>query len=131
MQNTLTSLAADVATTKRLIVAQKEPVVVVGHSYGGAVITGAAAGEPSVKALVYLAAFAPKSGETVGAFNDKYPSALNSALVPDSESFLFVDRAKFASVFCADVPAGEARVMAAVQKPLAALAFGESVRVAS
>src|SRR4051795_7691284 len=65
VQNPLTSFAEDVATTKRLIDAQKGPVVVVGHSYGGSVITEAAAGNPNVAALVYVAAFAPDSGEMV------------------------------------------------------------------
>ena len=127
VQNPLTSLAADIATTKRLIDAQTGPMVVVGHSYGGAVITGAAAGNPNVKALVYISAFAPDAKEPVGAFNDKYPAALGTALAPDAAGFLFIDRAKFHSVFCADVPSGEASIMAAVQKPLAASAFGESV----
>src|SRR5215207_679247 len=76
IQNALASLAGDVQTTKRVIDAQTGPVVVVGHSYGGAVITGAAAGSANVKALVYIAAFAPDAGEPIGAFNEKYPSAL-------------------------------------------------------
>ena len=78
VQNSLASLAGDVETTKRLIDAQKGPVVVVGHSYGGAVITGAAAGNANVKALVYLAAFAPDAGEPIGAYSEKYPSALGA-----------------------------------------------------
>ena len=126
-QNPLFSLAEDVATTKRVIETQKGPVVVVGHSYGGAVITGAAAGCANVKALVYLAAFAPEAGEPVGVFNDKIPLA--KALAPDTAGFLYIDRAKFHSVFCADVPEGEARIMAAVQKPLASAIFGQSVPV--
>ena len=125
VQNPLNSLDADVATTKRLIEAQAGPTVVVGHSYGGAVITGAAADEPHVKALVYLAAFAPDAGEPLGTFNDQVP--LGKALVPDAAGFLTIDRAKFHDVFCADVPAGEARIMAATQKPLASVTFGQSV----
>ncbi len=125
-QNPLASLAGDVATTKRLIDAQKGPVVVVGHSYGGAVITGAAADNPNVKALVYLAAFAPEAGEPLGAPGEKYPAALGKALVPDAAGFLTVDRAKFRAVFCADVPEEEARIMAATQKPLAGAIFGQS-----
>ena len=127
VQNSLVSLAADVATTKRVIEAQKGPVVVVGHSYGGAVITGAAAGEPNVKALVYLAAFGPDAGEPVGKFSDQIPLA--KALAPDAAGFLYIDRAKFHAVFCADVPAGEADIMAATQKPLAGVTFSESVPV--
>jgi len=127
VQNSLFSLADDVTTTKRVIEAQKGPVVVVGHSYGGAVITGAAAGEPNVKALVYLAAFAPDANEPVGAFNDKYPAPLGEALAPDAGGFLYIDRAKFHSVFCADVPEGEAAIMAVTQKPLAAAVFGATL----
>ena len=127
VQNPLASLAGDVETTKRVVDAQKGPVVLVGHSYGGAVITGAAAGNPNVKALVYLAAFAPEGGEPVGAFGEKYPVDLNSALKPDSAGFLYVDRARFRELFCADVPATEARVAAATQKPIHNSAFGASV----
>ena len=127
VQNSLFSLADDIATTKRVIEGQKGPVVVVGHSYGGAVITGAAAGEPNVKALVYLAAFAPDANEPIGAFLDKYPSELGTALKPDTGGFLYIDRVKFHDVFCADVPDGEARVMATTQKPLAAATFTASV----
>src|SRR5712691_8201183 len=85
VQNPLTSFVDDVATTKRVIDAQKGSVVVVGHSYGGAVITGAAAGNPHVKALVYVAAFAPDSGEKIGELLGKYgPSSFNGALAPDA-----------------------------------------------
>ena len=66
VQNPLTSLADDVATTRRVIEAQKGPVVLVGHSYGGAVITAAATGSTKVKALVYIAAFAPEAGDSLG-----------------------------------------------------------------
>ena len=90
VQNPLTSLPDDVATTKRVIDAQKGPVVVVGHSYVGAVVTDAAAGNPNVKALVYIAAFGPEPGEPLGAPpGAKFaPTALNSAFVPDSAGFL-------------------------------------------
>ena len=95
VQNPLTSLADDVATTKRVIEAQKGPVVVVGHSYGGAVITAAAAATPNVKALVYVAAFAPEVDEVLAAPGAKFaPPALSSALVPDAAGFLYVDRAQ-------------------------------------
>jgi pimeloyl-ACP methyl ester carboxylesterase len=127
VQNPLESLAGDVETTKRLVDAQTGPVVLVGHSYGGAVITGAAAGNPNVKALVFLAAIAPDAGEPVNAFLEKYPSALGTALKPDSAGFLFVDRAKFHSVFAADLPATEAAVAAATQKPINGGAFAASV----
>ena len=131
VENPLASLAGDVETTKRFIDAQKGPVVLVGHSYGGVVITGAAAGSPNVKALVYLAAFAPEGGEPVGAFGEKYPVDLNSALKPDSAGFLYVDRARFRALFCADVPDADARVAAATQKPVHNSVFGASVPTAA
>src|SRR5262249_62014095 len=119
VQNPLTSLPDDVATTKRVIDAQKGPVVVVGHSYGGSVITDAAAGNPNVKALVYVAAFAPDAGETIKALGARFATPpLNSALVPDAAGFLYIDRAKFHDAFCNDVPAAQARIMAATPQPL-------------
>ncbi len=127
----LASLAGDVETTKRFVDAVKGPVVLVGHSYGGGVITGAAAGSSNVKALVYLAAFAPEGGEPLGAFGEKYPVDLNSALQPDSAGFLYVDRARFRELFCADLPVTDAKVAAATQKPLHNSVFGASVPVAA
>jgi pimeloyl-ACP methyl ester carboxylesterase len=131
VQNPLTSLAGDVQTTKRVIDAQKGPVVAVGHSYGGAVITGAAAGNANVKALVYIAAFAPDAGEPIGAHNEKYPAPLGSALRPDSAGFLYIDRAQFRDLFASDVSATEASVMAAAQKPIIGSAFAASVEQAA
>ncbi|MER9731563.1 alpha/beta hydrolase [Mesorhizobium sp. M0217] len=127
VQNALTSLAEDVATTKRVIGAQKGPVVAVGHSYGGAVITGAAAGNPNVKALVYIAAFAPEAGEAIGAYTEKYPSALGHALRTDAAGFVTIDQAQFRDLFAKDVAAEEASVMAAAQKPIIGSAFASSV----
>jgi pimeloyl-ACP methyl ester carboxylesterase len=127
VQNTLTSLDADIATTKRLIDAQHGPVIVLGHSYGGAVITGAAAGNPNVKALVYVAAFAPDANEPVGALQGNYPpTLLASALVPDAAGFLYGDTTKFRDVFAQDVPARLTRIVAATQKPIIGSAFGAS-----
>src|SRR5712691_2080547 len=132
VQNPLTSFLDDVATTKRVIDAQKGSVVAVGHSYGGAVITGAAAGNPHVKALVYVAAFAPDAGEEIGELLGKYgPSAFNAALAPDAAGFLYIDRAKFRDVVAKDVSLAEARVMAATQKPIAGSAFRGSVDTAA
>jgi len=127
VQNALASLAGDVETTKRVIDAQTGPVVVVGHSYGGAVITGAAAENANIKALVYIAAFAREPGEVVTAFGEKYPVPLDHALKPDPAGFLYIDRAQFHDVFAKDVPAMVASVMAATQKPIKGSAFGESV----
>ncbi|RWK68344.1 alpha/beta hydrolase [Mesorhizobium sp.] len=131
VQNALVSLAGDVETTKRVIDAQKGLVVAVGHSYGGAVITGAAAGNANVKALVYIAAFAPEAGEPIGAFLEKYPSALGSALRPDAAGFVYIDRAQFRDLFAKDVSTAEASVMAATQKPINGNAFGASVETAA
>jgi pimeloyl-ACP methyl ester carboxylesterase len=128
VQNPLTSLADDIATTKRVIDAQKGPVVVVGHSYGGAVITAAAAGSANVKALVYVAAFAPEVDEVLAAPGAKFaPPLLSTALVPDAAGFLYVDRAKFRDAVCKDVPEVDARVIAATQKPVAGSVFTASV----
>ena len=89
VQNPLKSLSEDVATTKRVLDAQKGDVVLVGNSYGGAVITEAAAGNSKVKALVYVAAFAPDAGETLGALGERFPAPpLGTAVVPDSAGFL-------------------------------------------
>jgi pimeloyl-ACP methyl ester carboxylesterase len=123
----LSSLANDVQATRRVVEAQTGPVVLVGHSWGGAVITDAAAGNSSVKALVYVAAFAPDAHEVVTAYGEKYPSRLNSALRPDSAGFLTVDPAQFRELFASDVPAAEAQVAAATQKPMSAKAFGDAV----
>jgi pimeloyl-ACP methyl ester carboxylesterase len=131
VQIPLASLDGDVETTKRFLDGVKGPIVLVGHSYGGGVITGAGAGNPNVKALVYLAAFGPESGEALGAFGDKYPVDLNSALQPDSAGFLYIDRAKFHADFCADLSDGDARVMAVTQKPLNKSVFGASVPTAA
>src|SRR5438093_10928104 len=128
VQNPLTSLADDVATTKRVIDAQKGPVVVVGHCYGGAVITAAAAGNANVKALVYVAAFAPAADELLAAPGAKFaPPPLSSALVSDAAGFLYVDRAKFHDAICKDVPAPDAQVIAATQKPVSGSVFTASV----
>jgi pimeloyl-ACP methyl ester carboxylesterase len=132
VQNPLTSLSDDVATTKRVIDAQKGPVVAVGHSYGGAVITAAAAGSGHVKALVYVAAFAPEADEVLSAPGEKFAApALSAALVPDAAGFLYIDRGKFHEAFCRDLPAADARVMAATQKPVSGSVFTSQVPGAS
>ena len=127
VQNPLTSFSTDVESTKRVIDAQQGSVVVVGHSYGGAVMTDAAASASKVKALVYIAAFAPEAGEAVGAFLEKYPSPLGSALRPDAAGFLYVDRGRFREIFASDLPEAQVRVIAATQKPIIGTAFGAVV----
>lgn len=120
VQNPLTSLVDDVATTKRVLDAQTGPTIAVGHSYGGAVITGAAVGNANVKALVYIAAFAPAIGEPIGALLQQYPTELGQILEFDTAGFGYLNRARFRAVFAADVDRATAGVMAATQKP----AFG-------
>ena len=127
VQNPLTSLDADVETTKRALAMQTGPVVLVGHSYGGAVITQAAAGTANVKALVYLAAFAPDSGVPIGAFGQQYPTQLGTAFKPDAAGFLYIDPARFHELFAADLPVAETNVAAATQKPIIGSVFGASV----
>lgn len=126
VQLPLKSLEDDVATTERALQSEKGDVVLVGHSYGGAVISGVGALSAKVKALVYVAAFAPDAGESLGVLIDSHaPSSLPSAVVPDSAGFLSIDRTKFQSVFAADVTDDEGAVMAVTQKPIAGTIFGE------
>src|SRR5678816_3845859 len=131
VQNPLTSYEADVETTKRLIDAQTGPTVVVAHSYGGAVMTAAAAGNPNVKALVYLAAFANDVNEPLGALLEKYPSKAVEAFKPDAAGLLYIDRAKFHDIFAQDLPLVQTNVMAVTQKPLTSSAFGATTKVAA
>ena len=125
VQNPMTSFADDAATTKRVIEAQTGPVILVGHSYGGAVITASALGMANVRALVYVAAFAPDSGEVIGPMLEKYPSKLGASLVPDTAGFLTIAREKFKEAFAADVPDLEREILAATQKPIASAIFAQ------
>ena len=132
VQNPLTSLPDDIATTKRTIDAQQGPVVVVGHSYGGNVITAAAVGNPQVKALIYISGFAPEPGESISQLNSRYaPPPVSTALVADTADFLYVDREKFPEVFAKDVAPAEAQVLAVTQKPAAKTVFDQSVESAA
>ena len=125
--NPLRDLAGDSAYVSSVLDTIPGPVILVGHSYGGAVITDAAVGH--VKALVYIAAFAPDQGESGLAILGRYAgSQLPPALVvrpfPGGED-AYIDQAAFQRVFAADLPAGEARLMAAGQRPVALAAFAE------
>lgn len=132
VQNNLTSQASDVASPRRVIEAQSGPVIVVGHSYGGVVITSAAAGNPNVKALVYITAFAPEPGEVLGELIGKFsPSDLGAALQPDSAGFLFINPTKLRALIAQDVTEQQAAIMAATQKPIAGAAFSESINQAA
>jgi pimeloyl-ACP methyl ester carboxylesterase len=117
VQNPTTSLADDVAVTKRAIAEQKGPVILVGHSYGGAVITEAG-NDPGVAGLVYIAAFAPDRGESVGTLiKDPPPGAPVPPILPPQQGFLALDKSKFAASFAADVAAEKAEFMANSQVP--------------
>lgn len=132
VQNPLKSLAEDTATTKRVVDAQPGDVILVGHSYGGVVITEAAAGSTKVKALVYVSAFAPDAGESPGGLMQQFPPVpLATALEPDSAGFLYVKRNQFHEVFAQDLSSEEAEVLGAAQKPIAASVFGEPVKSAA
>jgi pimeloyl-ACP methyl ester carboxylesterase len=117
VQNPTISLAGDVDATRRVIDAQSQPVVLVGHSYGGAVITEAG-NHPSVIALVYVAAFAPDKGESVNSLiKDPPPGAPVPPIVGPKDGFLALDKAKFAASFAGDVPKDKAAFMADSQVP--------------
>ena len=117
VQNPTTSLADDVAATKLAVSQQSGPVILVGHSYGGVVITEAG-NDPNVKALVYIAAFAPDSGESVNTLiANPVPGAPVPPILPPKNGFLLLDRAKFAESFAADVAPAEAAFMADSQVP--------------
>lgn len=118
VQNPTTSLADDVAFTKRVIAAQPGRSLLVGHSYGGVVITEAGT-DPKVAGLVYIAAFAPDKGESVSSLiKDPPPSAPVPPILPPQDGFLLLDQAKFAASFAADVGEPKASFMAASQVPL-------------
>ena len=117
VQNPTISLADDVAVTKRVIDAQTGPVVLVGHSYGGAVITEAG-NDPKVAGLVYITAFAPDKGESVNSLiKDPPPDAPVPPILPPQDGYLFLDKTKFAASFAADVEPEKAAFMADSQVP--------------
>jgi pimeloyl-ACP methyl ester carboxylesterase len=117
VQNPTISLDDDVAVTKRVIAAQPGPVVLVGHSYGGVVITQAG-NDPKVAGLVYIAAFAPDKGESVATLiANPAPGAPVPPILPPQDGFLLLDKEKFAASFAADVPADVADFMANSQVP--------------
>jgi len=120
VEQPLQSLQGDIAATRRAVEAVAGPVVLVGHSYGGVVISGAAAGNERVKSLVFVAAIAPEPGERVNAFFAQYPSESSKALKQDSAGFLTIDRSRFAGLFAGDLPAAEGALLAATQKPMRA-----------
>jgi pimeloyl-ACP methyl ester carboxylesterase len=117
VQNPTTSLDDDVRATKRVLAAQTGPVILVGHSYGGVVVTEAG-NDPRVAGLVYVAAFAPDRGESVASLiKDPPPGASGPPILPPEDGFLLLDRAKFHASFAADVDPGTAEFMADSQVP--------------
>jgi pimeloyl-ACP methyl ester carboxylesterase len=117
VQNPTTSLADDVAATRRVLAEQRSPVILVGHSYGGVVITEAGT-DAKVAGLVYIAAFAPDRGESVGSLiKDPPPGAPVPPILPPQQGFLALDKSKFAASFAADVSPEKAEFMANSQVP--------------
>jgi pimeloyl-ACP methyl ester carboxylesterase len=117
VQNPTVSLADDVAVTKRTLAAQDGPAILVGHSYGGVVITEAG-NDSNVAGLVYIAAFAPDKGESVSALIQNPPAgAPVPPIMPPQDGYLFLDRAKFRESFAADVAPDAAAFMADSQVP--------------
>ena len=117
VQNPTISLADDVAVTRRVVAAQDGPVILVGHSYGGAVITEAG-NDPKVVGLVYIAAFAPDRGESVATLiKDPPPGAPVPPILPPTDGYLLLDKQKFAASFAADVDPELAAFMADAQMP--------------
>lgn len=130
--NPLRSVKTDAQSVANLVKSIKSPVVLVGHSYGGPVISEAAYGQTNVKALVYVSAFAPEAGESAVALTGKFPGAtLGPTLAAPVElegggKDLYIQQDKFPAQFAADVPLAEARLMAATQRPVTDEALNEA-----
>jgi pimeloyl-ACP methyl ester carboxylesterase len=127
VQNPTLSLEGDAEATRRILERQDGPTVLVGHSYGGAVISEAGT-HPAVAAVVYIAAFAPDKGESVGSLIAGFPAdGPQPPILPPQDGFLFLDRDKFPASFAGDVPLEEAQFMADSQVPWGVDAVGGSV----
>lgn len=136
----LGTLGADIAAIRKVVVGLAAPVLLVGHSYGGAVITGAASGLAAVAGLVYLAAFAPDTGESLLSLSTQFgqqygPTPSAQYLRPDGplddpQTVIYLDRAHFGDVFVQDADREQAAVLAATQRPLGIGAFAEPLQVA-
>lgn len=130
--NPLRSVHGDAAYVSDVLASIPTPVVLVGHSYGGSVISEAANGRPNVKALVYVAAFAPEAGETAAQLSGKFPgSTLGPTLAPPvplsgGGNDLYIQQDEFPAQFAADVPEAEAKLMAAGQRPITEAALNEA-----
>ena len=131
VQNPTLSLEDDAAVTRRVVDTQDGPVILVGHSYGGAVITEAG-NDPNVAALVYIAAFAPDTGESVNTLLGGFPKDVpGPPILPPQDGFLFLDRDKFHDSFAADVDADLAAFMADSQVPWGVDALGGTISEAA
>jgi pimeloyl-ACP methyl ester carboxylesterase len=127
VQNPTISLEDDVAVTKRILAAQDGPTILVGHSYGGAVITEAG-NDPKVAGLVYITAFAPDKGESVATLiKDPPPGAAVPPILPPQDGYLFLDKAKFPASFATDVDAEKAAFMADSQVPWGVAALSGTI----
>ncbi|WP_239155525.1 alpha/beta fold hydrolase [Amycolatopsis sp. FDAARGOS 1241] len=129
--NPLRGVASDGAYIKALVDSVDGPVVLVGHSYGGSVISTAALNDPKVQALVYIAAFLPDQGESAGGLSAKFPGStlgdtLQQVALPGGETDLYVKQDLFPKQFAADVPPAQARLMAVEQRPITAAALDEA-----
>ncbi|WP_447724151.1 alpha/beta hydrolase [Sphingomonas koreensis] len=122
----LTSLADDAGRLKKMIAQQEGAVLLVGHSYGGAVITEAG-NAPNVAGLVYIAAFAPDAGESPGGISQAAPPAAFSSIAPDSDGYLWIKPDLYHDSFCHDLDAEEALVMAVTQKAPVGATFGDAI----
>src|SRR5579863_1831899 len=130
VQEPLTSLADDVAATRRVLELQQGPALLVGHSYGGVVITEAG-NAPNVAGLVYIAAFIPDQGESAVSLLSQAPAANNDMRATKDDNFLYIDPAAFPADFAADLPPAEANFMAHSQAMLAKAAGGAPVTTAA
>lgn len=133
--NPLRSVKGDAGSVANIVKSVKGPVVLVGHSYGGAVISAAANGQPNVKGLVYVAAFAPEQGETALELSGRFPGGtLGSALaepvaLADGGKDFYIQQDKFHQQFAADLPKAQAELMAVAQRPIAEAALTEAAGV--
>jgi pimeloyl-ACP methyl ester carboxylesterase len=131
VQNPTISLEGDVAATKLILAAQDAPAILVGHSYGGAIITEAG-NDPKVAKLVYIAAFAPDEGESVNTLiKDPPPGAPVPPILPPRDGYLFLDKTKFPASFAGDVETDKAAFMADSQVPWGVDALGGTIRQAA
>lgn len=126
VENPLTSLADDAERTRKMVAQIDGPVVLAGHSYGGAVISQAG-NLPNVRALVFIAAFAPDAGESPGGITQQHLPLAAPNLAPDSDGYLWLKADKFHESFCQDLPEEEGFVMGVTQKAPLASTFGDNI----